>query len=83
MVTDHHRDFMRALCALAREHRIDNVRIDFRLAFPLSSDPRRHLPRQAFEQITASWSQGRHGAEGEIRIETRDVQTIPEHAPKP
>lgn len=70
MVTDEHRDFAREVIALARKHRMNNIVLKFQAGFEL-----KHL---GWEQITASWCQGRHGDPGQIRMETQAVDTISE-----
>ena len=58
-ITDHHRQFMLDLEALARKHQMSSVNITFQDA--VSAD-------RGFQQVRAHWSGGRHGAPGQIKM---------------
>lgn len=73
MITDRHREFAKAVVALAREHKMNNLKMDFQVAYTMEE-----LLHQTYEQVSMSWSSGRHGDKGQIHLESKAVETITE-----
>jgi hypothetical protein len=73
MIVDRHREFAKAVVALAREHKMDSLKMDFRDAYTMEE-----LPRRTYEGVTMSWASGRHGDKGQIHLETRAIEDIGE-----
>lgn len=73
MITDRHREFAKAVVALAREHKMNNLRMDFQVAYTMEE-----LPHQTYEQVSMNWTSGRHGDKGQIHLETKAVENISE-----
>ena len=76
MVTDRHKAFARAVVALAREHRMNNLDMTFRESLRSLPSPE---PR-CWEQVRMTWSEGRHGDKGRIELTTQAKEEIPESA---
>lgn len=74
MVTPEHEAFARAVVALAREHGMTGLRLSFRRSSTLM------LAVGPFEEVTMTWSEGRHGVSTSITLETRGAHTISEKA---
>ena len=75
MVTEEHRDFARAVVALAREHKMSSLQMTFRCSYTFSSGP--------WEQIRMQWSEGRHGVESQIELRTESIDRISEKEQNP
>lgn len=74
MITDADKDFLRALVALVRAHRMNHISITYDNA-SLKNDIAK-VPRG--DRVTATWAEGRSGLEASIGVETRTNETIPE-----
>lgn len=78
MVTNEHRVFVQAVVALARQHRMNGIKINFRMSASARMDAK--TDPGIWEEVTADWSEGRHGVAQSIHLSTRAQQTIPEKA---
>lgn len=76
-VTQRHIEFARAVVALARQHGMDNLTVNYResLTACWGRDEKWNS-----EQVTATWREGRHGDETNISIEYRAAVGVPELA---
>ena len=70
-ITEQHHAFARAVVAIAREHKMDNLRVNFKDNFESNF---------LGEDISFSWSSGRHGDRANIRLECRAMIGIDELA---
>lgn len=75
-ITEYHKTFVRAVVALAREHHMDALDLKFRTGFDHPAGD--HYS----EQISMSWSTGRHGDSSNILLSCRSEQGIKEKEPK-
>ncbi len=73
MIVERHRKLAKAFVALAREHGMNGLLLKFRV--DRSSD---ELPPRAYEQVSMSWSQGRHGGKGRIQMTTEASEDFEE-----
>jgi hypothetical protein len=74
MITDAHKAFLQAFIALAREHGMNHISITFDDASSKNFLANKPLS----DRVTATWSEGRHGMEASVNVETRAVENIPE-----
>lgn len=73
-ITEEHIAFARAVVELARQHKMNRLRLEFAPAFL-------HPTLRGFgntETITMSWSEGRHGDSNKINLECRAVVGVEE-----
>lgn len=73
-VTDHDVDFAQAVVALARQHGMTGITMEFRQNFDLSQTT------GCFCSKRVSWSEGRHGDNSQIKFRTEAEASFPEHA---
>lgn len=78
MIHEEHKAFARAVVALAREHGMDNIALTFRFGYDKAFAP----GVGDSDPVHATWSTGRHGADGKISMESKSFQSIGEHAAK-
>lgn len=73
-ITDEHIAFARAVVDLARQHKMDGIRLEFGPSFshPTLTD---YIART---RVTMSWSEGRHGDASNISLECRAAMAIEE-----
>jgi hypothetical protein len=71
-IEQHHKAFARAVVALAREHQMDRLKLDFKTGF-------NHPSGSIFgECITMTWNTGRHSDVNNIFLECRASEGIEE-----
>ena len=78
MVTDEHIAFAQAVAALARQHRMDDVRMTFRKC--ISARIHEGGGPEQWEQVSMRWHTGRHGDAGQIEMQTEARMQVPERA---
>lgn len=61
MIKGHHRDFARAVVALARQHKMDRIECAFEENFSLSREN-----EHSTQRVSLTWKEGRHGAQSRI-----------------
>ena len=71
-IEKHHKDFARAVVALARQHQMDKLTVTFQTGFDHPARATSH------DQVTMSWSAGRHGDPSTINLECRAAEGIRE-----
>lgn len=71
-VTDQDVEFAQAVVALARQHKMTGITLEFRQNFDLSQATGNYCGKRL------SWSEGRHGADATIRFRTEAEATFPE-----
>lgn len=76
MIEDAHRTFARALVALAREHGMDSLTANYRLAFPRD-------PPWNSDEVSLRWGAGRHGVRDRIHLESVERDHLDEIAQPP
>ena len=73
MIHPEHKAFARAVVALARQHGMDGISMQFRFDF---NHPRNGTGRN--DPVKMNWTSGRHGDENRIHLETASSEGIPE-----
>lgn len=76
MIEDAHRNFARALVALAREHGMDSLSVTYRLGFPRRSEGP-FVPWNS-DQVQLSWAAGRHGIAAPISLQSVERDRLDE-----
>jgi hypothetical protein len=71
-VTDHDVEFAQAIVALARQHKMTGITLEFRQNFDLSQSTGCYCGKRI------SWSEGRHGAGTTIKFRTEAEASFPE-----
>lgn len=61
-IRPHHEAFARAVVTLAREHKMNNIKISFRTSF--------NNPHRDWHEVEATWQEGRHGAKSRIGMKS-------------
>lgn len=74
MIGDDHKAFAQAVMALAREHKMDSVMMQFRRSF---NNRNREGPYSG-DIVHANWSEGRHGAGQNIAMRSECHDSITE-----
>lgn len=69
-IIDKHKEFARAVVALAREHGANHLSVEFDFA---SSKAFREYPDIRNSKMHFSWSEGRHGAKQEITLNASET----------
>lgn len=75
-INDRHLAFARAVVALAREHAMDGLKLEFHETFRFNDQPADFN----HENISMHWHSGRHGSESQIQLECRASAKIEEKA---
>lgn len=78
MITDAHRDFARAVVALAREHGMNHINMTFDNS---SSQSFSKGVQNSWEKVTMNWREGRHGDNMPIEIVLTATQNLLEKLP--
>lgn len=73
-VTDHDVEFAQAVVALARQHGMTGISMEFRQNFDLSQKTGCYCSKRI------TWSEGRHGDGADIRFRTEAEASFPEIA---
>lgn len=81
MVTKRHVAFARAMVALARQHKMDNLCLTFSRGYGGYMDRRDDDEPEGLaqhQQVRMTWRAGRHGAKEQIALHTEETTRVPE-----
>lgn len=76
MIHPEHKAFAQAVVALARQHGMDGIGMEFRFGFDKRYEDG---ASRSGDTVKMHWSAGRHGDDANIHMESRSAESIGEH----
>lgn len=76
MIHPEHKNFARAVVALAREHGMDRISMQFSFGFDKAYPD--GAPSRGNDTVKMGWSTGRHGDTSNINLESQSFEAITE-----